>query len=115
MPTTNIYVIESQDSKEVVKALDSIFKVSSGADASTVVNKSPNDKVNCHMTRLEANAIDYYLSNNLHIKFKDLKTYMSSKFGQFDNAILSSYLRNQGYFPASVKLTNGSSTRYWIK
>lgn len=112
--STHIYVIpSSNDTNSVVKKLNSVFNVKQLENNNSVT--SPNKNISCHLSASEREMIDFYLSNNLHIKFNDLKSYMRLKFPKVDNVILSSYIRSKGYAPITIKAYDGSSTKVWIK
>lgn len=115
--STHIYVVSSEESPSVVSKLNSVFNVKSSSNTSSSSQDyfSVNKQIKCHLSNKEKMLIDYYLQNNLHIKFNELKSYLKTKVSAVDNVILSSYLRAQGYTPARIMGENGSSTRLWIK
>jgi hypothetical protein len=111
--STHIYVISSENQTSVISKLESVFKVL--PDQSNVSYKSPNLKIPCYLSKKEKVFIEKYLAHNYYFKFNHLKHSLETASFSADNMILSSYLRSQGYFPGSLKMDNGSSSRLWAK
>lgn len=114
--STHIYVVSSQDPTPVISKLNTVFNVKpSDTNHSSEEYLSTNKAVRCRLSSQEKMLIDYYLQNNLHVKFNELKSYLKTKVSAVDNTILSAYLRAQGYSPARVAAFDGSYTKIWIK
>lgn len=114
MNNTNIIVITSQDSNEVLSKLQSVFNITPPLKKKTqkTVFNSINSKVKCHLTLSEQKAIKKYIAKNPEFHFDLLKAYLRKENKVIDNVTLSAYLRNSGYAPEKVE-KSGSLVTCW--
>jgi hypothetical protein len=115
MNNTNIIVITSQDSNEVLSKLQSVFNVTSSSPKKEIYKtafNSINSKVKCYLTVSEQKAIKKYISKNPVFHFDLLKAFLRKENKIIDNVTLSAYLRNSGYFPEKVE-KSGSLITCW--
>jgi|SaaInlV_120m_DNA_4_1040238.scaffolds.fasta_scaffold105501_1 hypothetical protein len=77
--------------------------------------QSPNQKVECHVTKDYTKMIDFYLKNNREISYSSLWRHLKMSYESVDHLSLSGYLKSKGYSKQSVLRADGVNVKLWLK